>query len=121
MSKLAIKSVGFTAYPVSDMERATAFYRDAVGLGDPIMLHDRWAEFYLNDTTFAVVTGGEEMGIAPGSAFAVAFEADDYGAAVEQLRAHGVEIDNEYDGPTCRAIFARDPDGNRFSVHKLKA
>lgn len=113
-------TLGFVTYPVSDMERAKAFYRDAVGLGEPAMLHGAWAEFDLGNSVFTLAQGGEELGIKPGGAFSASFEVDDYEGAVERLRAHGATVLDDYDGPTCRATFARDPDGNGFTVHRLK-
>jgi predicted enzyme related to lactoylglutathione lyase len=116
-----VKALAFVVYPVADLERGKAFYRDTVGLGEPRMLHDAWAEFDLGGSTFALASGGEALGITPGSAFSAAFEVDDLDAAVERLRSHGAAILNEYDGPTCRAAFARDSEGNGFSLHRLKA
>jgi predicted enzyme related to lactoylglutathione lyase len=115
-----IKSVAFTVYPVSDLERAKAFYRDTVGLGEPTMLHERWAEFDVGGATFAIATGGESIGMPPGSSFSIAFETDDLNAAIERVRASGVEVGETFDSPTCHATFARDPDGNRFALHQLK-
>jgi extradiol dioxygenase family protein len=39
-----MKTIAFTVYPVKDLEKAKAFYRDAVGLGQATDLHERWAE-----------------------------------------------------------------------------
>lgn len=113
-------SLAFVTYPVSDMERAKDFYERVVGLGEPKMLHDAWAEFDLGNCTFALSDGGEAIGVKAGSAFSAAFEVEDVQAALERLRSHGVAIVTDYDGPTCRAAFARDPDGNGFAIHQLK-
>jgi predicted enzyme related to lactoylglutathione lyase len=116
-----IRSIAFTIYPVSDIERAKAFYRDVVGLNEPSTLHEAWVEFDVGGGTFALATGGEKLGIPPGSAFAVAFETDDVNAAFERLRASGANVDPVFESPFCHACFARDPDGNRFTLHQLKA
>ncbi len=116
-----IKTIAFSVYPVSDLENAKAFYRDAVGLGEATTLHDRWAEFDVGGTTFALATGGESLGMPAGSGFSVAFETSDFDSAVEKLRASGAKVDDAFDGPTCRAVFARDIDGNRFALHELKS
>ncbi len=115
-----IKTIAFTVYPVDDLEKAQAFYRDAVGLGEPKMLHDRWAEFDVGGTTFALVTGAESLGTPAGSAFSVAFETSDFDAAVARLRSSGAKVEEPFEVPTCRAVFARDIDGNRFGLHQLK-
>ncbi len=113
-------SLGFVAYPVADLERVRAFYRDVVGLGEAAMLNVDWAEFDLGNATFALEGSADALGITPGSASGAAFEVDDYDAVVRRLRKHGADIFNQYDGPTCRAAFVRDPEGNKFIIHKRK-
>jgi len=115
-----IKEMAFVVYPVSDLEKAKAFYRDVLELGEPTMLHDRWAEFDVGGTTLAVVTGGEAIGVTAGSAFSVAFETDDLDGTIKRLKEKGVALEEPFDSPTCRACFAKDPDGNRFALHQLK-
>jgi predicted enzyme related to lactoylglutathione lyase len=112
--------LGFVAYPVADLERARAFYRDVVGLGEATMLNVDWAEFDLGNATFALEGSADALGIAPGSASGAAFEVDDYDAVVGRLREHGAGIFNEFDGPACRAAFVRDPEGNAFIIHARK-
>jgi predicted enzyme related to lactoylglutathione lyase len=113
-------SLAFVAYPVADFERARAFYRDVVGLGDATMMNVDWAEFDLGNGTFALEGSATALGIPPGSASGAAFEVSDYDAAVGRLREHGAAIFNEFDGTTCRAAFVRDPEGNAFIIHKRK-
>lgn len=113
-------ALGFVAYPVADLDRAKAFYRDVVGLGEAQTLNVDWAEFDLGNATFALEGSGDALGIAPGSASGAAFEVDDYDAVVRRLREHRADVFNEYDGPTCRAAFVRDPDRNAFIVHQRK-
>ncbi|MBV8726229.1 MAG: VOC family protein [Candidatus Eremiobacteraeota bacterium] len=115
-----VKEIGFVVYTVSDLEKAKAFYRDVLGLGEPKDLHDAWSEFDVGGTTFAVVTGGESLGMPPGSSFAVAFEVDDIDAEFKRLKAKGVDVNEPFETPFCRASFAKDPDGNRFAIHQLK-
>lgn len=115
-----VKSVAFVVYPVADLERAKTFYRDAVGLGEPHTLHERWVEFDVGGTTFALATGGEELGMPPGSGFSIAFETQDFEAALKRLKEKGGQVDEPFEAPTCRAFFAKDPDGNRFALHQLK-
>ena len=115
-----VKEIGFVVYTVEDLEKAKAFYRDVVGLGEPKDLHDSWSEFDVGGTTFAVVTGGEAVGVSAGSSFSVAFEVDDLDAEYKRLKARGVEIDEPLESPTCHGAFAKDPDGNRFAIHQLK-
>ena len=108
------------AYPVADLERATAFYRDALGLGNPNVLNDDYAEFDLGNAAFGLDASSDALGIAPGSASGAAFEVHEYEAALERLRSHGAIIFNEFDGPICRAAFVRDSEGNLFAIHESK-
>jgi len=113
-------SFGFTAYPVADIERAKAFYRDVVGLGEANVFSDDYVEFDLGNAAFGLDATGEALGFPPGSASGVAFEIGDYEAALERLRSHGADVFHEFDGPTCRVAFVRDSEGNGFTIHQLK-
>ena len=115
-----IKSLAFVVYPVKDVDKAIAFYRDVVGLKLSEKLHSAWAEFDVGGAIFGVASGGEAIGIQPGSAFAVAFEVDDFDETLKRLRERGLKMEEPFESPTCRSCFAYDPDGNRFALHKLK-
>ena len=96
-----------------DMERATAFYRDVLGL-EPDVLSPHWTTFRTGVCTFALRTGSE----APDPTFEVA----DVAAERERLIAAGVEV-TEIREPVAglRVFDARDPDGNRFSIESRAA
>jgi catechol 2,3-dioxygenase-like lactoylglutathione lyase family enzyme len=91
-----------------DMERATAFYRDVLGL-QPDFESPYWTTFRTGACTFALHAGSE----APDPTFEVA----DAGAEREGLIAAGIEV-TEIREPVAglRVFDARDPDGNRFSI-----
>ena len=91
-----------------DMERATAFYRDVLGL-EPDFESPHWTTFRTGPCTFALHAGSE----APDPTFEVA----DAAAERERLVAAGVEV-TEIREPVAglRVFDARDPDGNRFSI-----
>lgn len=116
-----IKDVAFIAYSVSDVPRATAFYRDMIGLKQSKSgFGDQWVEFEVGSTTFGI-GNGQTLGIKPGSVFAAAFEVDDVAAMREQLLAKGVEVGEVNDSPVCYSAFVTNPDGNRFAIHQRKA
>jgi len=48
--------VGFVVYPVADIDRSRAFYRDVLGFKEGESLSDGWYEFDLNGVGFALVT-----------------------------------------------------------------
>ena len=114
-------TLGFAAYPVADMGRAIAFYRDAVGLGAATVMNDDYAEFDLGNAAFGLDASTAALGVAPGSAFSAAFEVEDYEGTLERIREHGASILGEFDGPICRATFVRDSEGNGFTIHAAKA
>jgi catechol 2,3-dioxygenase-like lactoylglutathione lyase family enzyme len=55
-----ITSIAFIVYPVSNMERARAFYEHVLGLHVSHNYRDVWVEYNLGESTFAISTS--EMG-----------------------------------------------------------
>jgi catechol 2,3-dioxygenase-like lactoylglutathione lyase family enzyme len=96
-----------------DMARATAFYRDVLGL-EPDFESPHWTTFRTGACTFALHAGSE----APDPTFEVA----DAASERERLVAAGVVV-TEIREPAAglRVFDARDPDGNRFSIESRAA
>jgi predicted enzyme related to lactoylglutathione lyase len=96
-----------------DMARATAFYRDTLGL-EPDFESPHWTTFRTGACTLALHAGTE----APDPTFLV----DDLDTARESLEAAGVDV-TEIREPIAgvRVFDARDPDGNRFSIESRAA
>jgi catechol 2,3-dioxygenase-like lactoylglutathione lyase family enzyme len=96
-----------------DMARATAFYRDSLGL-EPTFESEHWTTFRTGACTLALHAGSE----APDPTFLV----DDLDATRDSLEAAGVDV-TEIREPTAglRVFDARDPDGNRFSIESRAA
>ena len=118
-SKL-FKSVAFTAYPVSDVKVARAFYEDALGLAVTKQWGDQWIEYDVGEGTFAIVVADEKH--KPGSHGAtVGFEVIDFEAVIRHLKEKSVPIaDGPFDSPACRGCVIRDPDGNEIIIHAIK-
>jgi predicted enzyme related to lactoylglutathione lyase len=116
-----ITSIAFTAYPVSNMERARTFYEDVLGLHMSYHYRKEWVEYDLGDSTFAITT--TEMGHAPGANGAVvAFEVSDLDAFVNKMKERAVPFVVEtFDTPVCRMAVIEDPDGNHITIHKRKS
>lgn len=115
-----VKELAFVVYYVRDLPKARAFYRDVLGLREGALSNDEWFEFDLGNATFALDSTGEALGIQPGSSSGAAFEVDDVAAVRARLADAGARVTDVYDFPPCQAAFARDPDGNRFIVHRRK-
>ncbi len=111
--------VGFVVYPVADIDRSRAFYRDVLGFKEGESLSDGWYEFDLNGVGFALVTEGDEVGTPPGSAFSLGIEVGDLAGLKAKLEKAGAKMQG-FESPRCDAVFVTDPDGNRVTVHHLK-
>jgi catechol 2,3-dioxygenase-like lactoylglutathione lyase family enzyme len=123
-TKTRISRIGTVVIPVSDQDRAIAFYTDALGFEKrtdvPFGDGYRWVEVGPAGapTTIAVVppppgkpTGNVETGIA--------LNTDDVDAVHADLKARGVDVDEEVSrmgDPVPPMFWFRDPDGNTLLV-----
>ncbi len=116
-----ITSIAFTVYPVSNMERARAFYEHVLGLHTTYHYQDVWVEYDVGGSTFAVSTA--ETGHRPGAKGAVvAFEVSDFDAFILKLKERAVSFAAEpFETPVCRMAVIEDQDGNRITIHKRHA
>jgi catechol 2,3-dioxygenase-like lactoylglutathione lyase family enzyme len=123
-TKTRISQIGTVVIPVSDQDRAIAFYTDALGFEKrtdvPFGDGYRWVEVGPADaaTTIAIVppppgkpTGNVETGIALNTSDVDAVHAD--------LKGRGVDVDEEVSrmgDPVPPMFWFRDPDGNTLLV-----
>lgn len=84
-----ITSIAFTVYPVSNMERARAFYEHVLGLHVSHNYQGQWVEYQVGGATFAITTS--DMGQSPGAKGAVmAFEVSDLEAFIHKMKERAV-------------------------------
>ena len=111
------------AVPVSDVDRAKAFYVDQVGFNAD---HDHRVNEQLrfvqltppgSACSIALTTGAHHM--TPGSIEGLQVVVDDADAARAELVERGVEASEVQEFPWGRFVFFADPDGNRWSVQQL--
>lgn len=116
-----IISIAFSVYPVSNMERARAFYEHVLGLHVSYHYQDVWVEYEVEGSTFAITT--TEMGHTPGAKGAVvAFEVSDFEAFIHKMKERAVSFVTEpFDTPVCRMAVIEDQDENRITIHKRHA
>jgi predicted enzyme related to lactoylglutathione lyase len=114
-----IKDIAFIAYSARDVPRAVAFYRDVLGLEIGRAFNEGFVEFNVGSSSFAV--DGDPPGYEPGTSSGLNFEVADIVAAQQRLLERGVEASDVYEFPACSVCFAKDPDGNRFALHRRKA
>jgi predicted enzyme related to lactoylglutathione lyase len=110
--------------PVSDIDRAKAFYVDQVGFNDD---HDhqfsdeiRFVQLTPRGSgcSISFTTGAHEM--EPGTLEGLQLVVEDAHAAREELLERGVEVSEVQDFPWGRFVFFSDPDGNGWSVQQVQ-
>ena len=113
--------IAFSAYAVTDFDRAIDFYQNTLGLKlsstMPPCDGPRWAEFEIGGGTLGVGCVPDWNPSPDGCT--VAIEVEDFDAAVEHLRQAGATITMEpMDSGVCRMMSIADPDGNPVLIHK---
>ena len=110
--------------PVSDVDRAKAFYVDQVGFNDD---HDHQVNDEIrfvqltpqgSACSIALTTGAHEM--KPGSIEGLQLVVEDADAARAELLERGVETSDVQEFPWGRFVFFSDPDGNGWSVQQVQ-
>ncbi|MCA9924503.1 MAG: VOC family protein [Anaerolineales bacterium] len=118
-----VKAMGFLGLVVEDVETATAFYRDNLGLqvNEAESIPNQYTQFETSSgATFALLTGFEKEGID--QSFDAALVVQDVDAVYEKWSASGVEFLSEpYDMPFGRTAFVRTPDGHVLRVFRPAA
>jgi predicted enzyme related to lactoylglutathione lyase len=105
-------------YPVTDMPRAVAFYRDGLGLTPGDLQSDFWCEFDIDGATFGI--GNFEQVGKPGTAQSLSLEIDDLAAFRKELAARGIEAGEPHPLTNCSIALVSDPDGNEIWLHQVK-
>lgn len=108
------------AVPVTDVDRAIAFYTEKVGF---ILDHDhtvsddlRFVQLTPPGSACSIALGKGIVDSEPGSLAGVQLVVDDIEAARAELAGRGVEVSDVSTGPGGAFVFFADPDGNRWSV-----
>ena len=112
------------AVPVSDVDRAKAFYTEQAGFNAD---HDhrvsdemRFVQLTPPGSACSIAIGtGIGVDVAPGSAQGLQLVVDDIEAAHAELAGRGVEVSDVQDFPWGRFVFFRDPDGNGWAVQQI--
>jgi predicted enzyme related to lactoylglutathione lyase len=109
--------------PVSDVDRAKAFYVDQVGFNAD---HDhqvnddlRFVQLTPPGSACSIAIGTGLSAMAPGSVEGLQIVIDDADVAHAELKARGVEVSDVQDLPWGRFVFFSDPDGNRWSLQQI--
>lgn len=118
-----INEIAYTGYPVTDLARARTFYEKVLGLNVSTIFEEgaaAWIEYDIGAGTLAISNLFPEWKPSADGP-SVAFEVEDFGAAVEALRRAKVRFTLEpIDNPTCEIAGITDPDGNAILIHRRK-
>jgi len=111
------------AVPVSDVDRAKAFYADNVGF---TVDHDhrvsdqiRFVQLTPPGSACSIALGTGLVETPPGSAQGLQLVVPDIEAARAELVARGVEVGDIQRMPWGAFVFFSDPDGNGWAVQEL--
>ena len=106
--------------PVSDVDRAKAFYTDRVGFNaDHDHTRQRRAPVRSADTAWVGLLDSDRQGpdrVAPGSLQNIQLVVTDIEAARAELLERGVEVSEVSELPGGQFVFFSDPDGNGWVV-----
>jgi methylmalonyl-CoA/ethylmalonyl-CoA epimerase len=118
-------SLGQVALTVSDVERSSAFYRDAVGL--PFLVAAGPTLAFLDLGGVRLMLSAPEGEFTPGSSTVLYLKVSDLEAAYAQMRGRGVAF---VDTPHLIAkmpdhdlwmVFLKDPDGHMLALMAERA
>ena len=108
---------------VKDVEQATQFYREVIGLA---VNAERSAPpgFVLFEAGGATLTLQDETTpgaiIGPSDSVEIGFSVNDVAAVRQKLLAFGVEVGEPEQMGWGDALSARDPDGHRLNLFKMR-
>ncbi|HEY3095446.1 MAG TPA: glyoxalase superfamily protein [Acidimicrobiia bacterium] len=111
------------AIPVSDVDRAKAFYTEQVGFNAD---HDhrvsdelRFVQLTPPGSACSITIGTGITDAEPGSVRGMQMVVSDINAAHAQLVERGVEVSDIQHFPWGSFVFFSDPDGNGWAVQKI--
>ena len=111
------------AVPVSDVDRAKAFYTDQAGFHAD---HDftvsdeiRFVQLTPPGSACSIAIGKGLTDAAPGSVQGLQLVVTDIEAARKEFVGRGAEVSEVQDFPWGRFIFFADPDGNKWAVQQI--
>jgi len=111
------------AIPVSDVDRAKAFYTDQVGFNAD---HDhtvsdevRFVQLTPPGSACSIALGKGVTQASPGSVEGLQLTVANADAARSDLAGRGVQVSDVQEFPWGRFVFFSDPDGNKWSVQEV--
>jgi len=111
------------AVPVSDVDRAKAFYVEKAGFNadhDHVVSDEiRFVQLTPPGSACSIALGQGLVDTPPGSVSGLQLVVSDINAARDELAGRGVEVSDVQEFPWGAFVFFADPDGNRWSVQQI--
>jgi predicted enzyme related to lactoylglutathione lyase len=111
------------AVPVSDVDRAKAFYTEKAGFNADqdhrVSDEIRFVQLTPPGSACSIALGTGIVDTPPGSVQGLQLVVEDIGAARAELAERGVEVGEVQEFPWGSFVFFSDPDGNGWSVQQL--
>ena len=111
------------AIPVTDVDRAKAFYVDKVGFNadydHTVSEAIRFIQLTPRGSACSIVLGKGLTDAEPGSVRGMQLVVEDAEEARAQLAERGVEVSDVQEFPWGRFVFFSDPDGNAWAVQQI--
>ena len=111
------------AVPVTDVDRAKAFYADQVGFNadhDFVVSDEiRFVQLTPPGSACSIAVGRGLVDSEPGSAAGLQMVVQSAEEARAELKGRGVEVSEVQDFPWGRFVFFADPDGNRWALQEI--
>jgi catechol 2,3-dioxygenase-like lactoylglutathione lyase family enzyme len=113
------------AIPVTDVDRAKAFYTEKAGFNadqdHTVSDEIRFVQLTPPGSACSIALGKGVIDTPPGSAQGLQMVVPDVRAASEELAGRGVEVSDVQDFPGGSFVFFSDPDGNGWAVQQHPA
>jgi catechol 2,3-dioxygenase-like lactoylglutathione lyase family enzyme len=111
------------AVPVSDVDRAKAFYTEKAGFradhDHTVSEEIRFVQLTPPGSACSIAIGKGITDAVPGSVTGLQAVVADIEAAREELVARGAEVSDVQDLDWGRFVFFADPDGNKWALQQL--
>ncbi len=109
--------------PVSDVDRAIAFYRDKVGftldVDQRVNPKLRFVQLTPPGSACSISIGEGITDATPGSVRGLQIVVEDADAARAELVGRGLDVGEVQDLPWGRFVYFSDPDGNTWSLQQV--
>jgi predicted enzyme related to lactoylglutathione lyase len=113
------------AVPVTDVDRAKAFYSEQVGFHvdtDQSPTPDmRFIQLTPPGSACSIAIGTGIVDAEPGSMGNLQLVVESADRALDELSSRGVQVSDVQEFPWGRFVFFSDPDGNKWSMQELPA